>query len=262
MSSLVTNESSFKTVTDVKLTILPENKVIDIKELYQNLKKNQLLHCHLFLRGLCPLCRIGVVDTSIAIKEVNQKYNDIFKSVYICITDRGMDDFLKNNFITPNIVYIDHQNKMYKSLKFNRPSLFECFGFCDKRVRLNKEFYEKKYPNITGVFKLYKFNPRLGGSILVNNKGKIIFSYSMKFIGNHCNPEDLIMHGKTYLGIIDLYKTIEQIGNDQSNIKLNESKQKEIMEENDSKSTEIKSKPEDKEEENSKEKEYSEDRML
>jgi hypothetical protein len=46
------DESSLKQVPELSITKVPEYIKTDLKELYQSLNKNQLLHCHLMLRFL------------------------------------------------------------------------------------------------------------------------------------------------------------------------------------------------------------------
>ena len=48
----IKDDSTNKLVPDISINKISNNQNISIKEIYQSLKKNQLLHCHLMLKFL------------------------------------------------------------------------------------------------------------------------------------------------------------------------------------------------------------------
>ena len=133
-------------------------------------------------------------------KEFRLEYHDTLKTIYLCRNDVGLKDFLENNFVPPDDVYVDKEMKLYKALNSNSPSILECFGMCNKNLKKNKNDLMKRFSNVKGYVK-YDLNFQLGGSMLINNKGKIVFSYIMKYYGDHCKPEEIITYTKRYFGL-------------------------------------------------------------
>jgi hypothetical protein len=133
-------------------------------------------------------------------KEFKSENKDILKTIYICRDDKGLSDFLSSKFVSSDDLYIDKGMKLYKALNYYNPSILECYGFCNKQKKKNYKNLIKKFSNVKG-FITNDMNYQLGGSILINYKGKIIFSYAMKYVGDYCKPEDIIHNTKKYFGI-------------------------------------------------------------
>lgn len=188
----------------------PENKSIELKDIYSNITDYQLLHCHIFLRFYWTIWRIGIIESTNAINKSNKDYNNFIKSIYICRQKKGIDDFLKLKILDKEKIYVNKSLSIFKYLKFKNPGLFECFGFCHKNLfhkLLNKV---SLYPRLPSTKLILELNQQLGGTILMNNKGKVLYVYKMKYYGDYCPAEEIISFAKNYFGLT-LHINIDKI---------------------------------------------------
>lgn len=179
----------------------PEHKTISLSDIYSSISDYQLLHCHLFLRFYWSICKISVIETSTSIKKANLFYNNFIKSIYICRKSKGIDKFLPLKLIDESIIYVNSSLSLYKYLNFRNPGLFECFGLCHKNLRKRLLSKLNSYPNLKFEPIKYELNQQLGGTILLNNKGKVVFTYRMRYLGDYCPPENIISFAKNFFGL-------------------------------------------------------------
>lgn len=186
---------------NIKLEKLPEEKLESLSEIYSSLSEYQLLHCHIFLKFYWNIWRIGVIEASTSIKKSNLQYNNYIKSIYICRQRKGIDDFMKLNLIDTKMIYVNSSMSLFKILNFKNPGLFECFGFCHKNLQKRLVHKLTLYPSLPNVKWKYELNQQLGGSILINKQGKVVFIYKMKYLGDHCPSDLIISFAKSYFGL-------------------------------------------------------------
>lgn len=130
--------------------------------------------------------------------KLNKEHNNIIKQIYVCHhKDKYYDGFISKTQVIKEIFYSNKSFSLYKSLKFRKPGLFECFGFCQKSLYNNMKRHLKEKP-VLKIKKKFEFNQQLGGTILVNNQGKIVFFYRMKYQGDFCPPNEIISFLKSF----------------------------------------------------------------
>lgn len=98
-------------------------------------------------------------------------------------------------------MYLNFDRKLYNTLKFKKPGWLACYGMCYKSAMIKITKMHEKFPNIKqGKPEKSEMDSQLGGSLLINNKGKIVYMHIMNFIGDHAKPEDIISALKAYFG--------------------------------------------------------------
>ena len=152
---------------------------VNFQNLIQNLKSNELLHCHLFMKPYWQVCVIGVYETEQALQKFRKEHPGYLKSIYIAKLNTGFEKLLESNYVNPNDLYINSDQSMFKLLKMKNPGLLSCLGMCYKNFNTNLKNKLDKYSNKVKVdtqIKIKAFSildNLLGGSILINSKGKI-----------------------------------------------------------------------------------------
>lgn len=123
----------------------------------------------------------------------------------------GLEEFQETSYAPSNKIFVNEGMSLYKLLGFKNPGILQCLGMCNKKMKERKLKLESTYSSIKpGTFK-FDMNFQLGGSLLVSNKGKIIFKYSMNYVGDHCKPEEIIISALNFV-----YKS-ERMGIDMMN---------------------------------------------
>mmetsp|Transcript_20990 Transcript_20990/g.21779 ORF Transcript_20990/g.21779 Transcript_20990/m.21779 type:complete len:215 (-) Transcript_20990:100-744(-) len=116
-----------------------------------------------------------------------------------------MSDFVDHKFVDSNSVYLNLDRSLYQVLDFKSPGILACWGYCNKKFPGRIERLVEKFSFIKDVGnevakKDQETSTQLGGTILINSKGKIIFCHSMNFVGDHAKPEDIISAVRGYFG--------------------------------------------------------------
>lgn len=88
---------------------------------------------------------------------------------------------------------------LYKLLGFKSPGILQCLGMCNKKRKERVSKLESSFKAVKPGTGRFDLNGQLGGSLLISNKGKIVFKYSMSYIGDHCKPEEIIISASNYV---------------------------------------------------------------
>lgn len=176
-------------------------KKIQLSSIYASLNNSQLLHCHLIVKFSWLICRIGVIDTITELRKLKDEQPSLLSTIIIGKEMEGLKAFLDLKYVSSDKVYINEGMSIYKSLGFVNPGLLQCFGYCNKNMKEKKQTLISNFPFIKQGERSSPslIDRQLGGSILINNKGKVVFKYSMKYIGDHCRPEELMRSAINYL---------------------------------------------------------------
>lgn len=112
-----------------------------------------------------------------------------------------MEEFIKDQLCPKDLIYLNLDESLFKLVKFNKPGALACFGMCYKNYAENAKKLREKFNNIKpGIPKVDDMNSQLGGSLLINMNGKIIFKHVMRYVGDHAKPEEVITAIKAYFG--------------------------------------------------------------
>ena len=132
------------------------------------------------------------MDLNKTYDNINLEFPGKFKVVGIGIEQRGYDEFKKGGYFK-HTVYIDKLKQIYKKLKYKKPGILSCFGFCVKN-------FVNEYKNVTAKYKdknlafdsdLKKDVLQMGGSFLINRQGKVLFEHIDTFYGDHAKEEQI-----------------------------------------------------------------------
>lgn len=184
---------------------------------------------------------MGVKETYEFFKEFNLLHPDIMTSLFVCRSEIGAEDFLQKSYIEYKKVYINKNKELYKLINPSSTRLLNCFGLCYKNASKRVEYLAGKFLSKLErpkevTFREYDRSFDLGGSLVINNLGKIMFKHQMKFISDHANPEKIIKIIKETYGDSLREKMIsefiENIKNYDSKPQRNNSKTIELKDEN------------------------------
>jgi prostamide/prostaglandin F2alpha synthase len=97
------------------------------------------------------------------------------------------DDFVKANYLDGKI-YIDEKKETYKALDYGSKTIFSLYGLLDMDLyRKNSEASKK---GITGNLKGDGF--QLGGTIIVDREGNVVYSFKQSKYTDEPSEEDII----------------------------------------------------------------------
>jgi len=199
-------DANFKKFKNIKVSpSFDLEKDLGFHELILNLKETEILHVHLLMRFYWGICRIGAFETEQELHRFRTDYPGYVKSVYIGKQIEKMSDFVDHKFVDSNSVYLNLDRSLYQVLDFKSPGILACWGYCNKKFPGRIERLVEKFSFIKDVGnevakKDQETSTQLGGTILINSKGKIIFCHSMNFVGDHAKPEDIISAVRGYFG--------------------------------------------------------------
>ncbi len=108
------------------------------------------------------------------------------------------EDFIKGDYFHGGKVYIDDGKETYKALNFANKGIFSLFGMANPNVYIKS--YQAKKRGITG--NMQGDGLQLGGTIIVDSLGEIIFTHSQKDYTDYPKIEDIVNAIKNYQGKI------------------------------------------------------------
>lgn len=126
------------------------------------------------------MCRLGALELSNLCCELEKNYGDLIKVYGITSSDNSLNDFKKLGIFRYPLFIAKKPQWLKSVFKFDSPGLLKCYGFCNKSII--KRFRKARNLNLGYDFK-GNFSD-LGGIVLLNNKGKIFYSYNDKYLGD------------------------------------------------------------------------------
>lgn len=123
--------------------------------------------------------------------------------MYVGKSTDNLDTFVEAKYVNPDMIYLNCDMSLYKTLKLNKPGMLACYGMCSKAYYKKKKELIAKHPVVKGgVPQTNEKNFQLGGSLLINNKGRKVYVHRMNYVGDHANPETIINSVKNYFGFM------------------------------------------------------------
>ncbi len=132
---------------------------------------------------------------------MNLEYPGKFKVYGIGIDEIGYQQFAAEKYFNHE-VFINRNKTIYEALKFKKPGILSCFGFCVKNVFKKQEEYTKRHRNKNMKPEFYSKQDftQMGGSFLINSKGEVLLEHVDSFYGDHAKEEDIVQAIRNYLG--------------------------------------------------------------
>lgn len=123
---------------------------------------------------------MGALELSNAYQELEKRFGDQIKIYGISPNENSLDEFRKLNIFKYPILIPKRPQLLRSVFKFESPGLLKCFGFCNKSVFSRFQ----KARNLKLGFDFKGKYSALGGIVILNNKGKIFYSYKDKYLGD------------------------------------------------------------------------------
>ncbi len=104
------------------------------------------------------------------------------------------EDFRDGKYFPDGKIYIDEDKSTYKIMEYGSKGIFSLFGMANPMVYVQARKASNK--GITGNMKGDGF--QLGGTIIVNQQGNIIFSHNQTSYTDHPDPAHIIEAIRNY----------------------------------------------------------------
>lgn len=124
---------------------------------------------------------MGAVELSRLYKTLQKRYGDYIKLFGISPSFDSLKEFKSLKFFQYPIFIPKRQKDFYEVFKFESPGILKCYGLCNKNII-------KRYKKASKSKLGYDFKGKLsslGGTFIVNNKGKVLYYHYEKFLGDN-----------------------------------------------------------------------------
>ena len=166
------------------------------KTLWENNKKPLLL-VHWLRRFGCPICRLsslelctGLINTS---EENIKKFNHI--SIGLSLVD--FESFEQGNYFKNGSIYVDEERATFKALKFQRLGISTGYGMLNPNMYFKG--YEAKKNGIEGTSSNTGDGFQLGGTLVIERNGNVIFYHIQENYTDVPNIEGIIQSVEEYI---------------------------------------------------------------
>jgi hypothetical protein len=136
-------------------------------------------------------CKAGAQKLTKIMQAIEEVYPNKVKTYGIGIDEFKYDEFIKEHFPKHDVL-INKKATIYKALGYKSPGLLSCFGFCVKTTfKSLKRINSSSKPPKTEFTSKVDFL-QMGGSVIINAKGKVLLFYKDSFYGDHV-PEEVLL---------------------------------------------------------------------
>jgi len=136
---------------------------------------------------------MGASDLNASIQKINQKNNNIIDYNLIGLAHLDYDLF-EENLVFNGKIYIDEKKQTYKLMCFSRMGVLSGFGMMNPNIYLQSYYASKKgfKGNLKGD------GLQLGGTVIVDKNGNIVYSHDQKNYTDYPKEEEIIKFIKEY----------------------------------------------------------------
>lgn len=171
-----------------------ENKMILLRTLWENNEKPLILIYWLRRFG-CSICRISSSELTEGLIKSKEIIKDSLAHIAIGLDELDYEDFVAGNYFKEGKIFIDDSKSTYKALNFIKKGLFSLYGMLNPNIYIKA--YEANKKGISGTMK--GDGTQLGGTILIDKQGKIIFRHIQKSYTDQPNIDDIVMNVMKYI---------------------------------------------------------------
>lgn len=184
-------QSNISNLQFIHLLDTENSNTILFDSLWTDLNENELIYIVLFRRFGCVCAKTTGLNLTATITNIKKDFADKeMKVVGIGLDDADLEVFKAQNFF-PFPIFLDSKKQIYKQLNFKKNTLFNCFGLCNDKAITKYKAMQKKY-NDKSLENTFKSDwGQMGGSLIVNKNGGVVFEYSDKYLGDHPTEEDI-----------------------------------------------------------------------
>lgn len=172
-------------------SVLIENANTKTKILFKDLwekSEKKLIMIHWLRRFGWSLCMMGASDLNESVAKLNNEYNNSLDFATIGLSYLDYDIFEKNNYISNGKVYIDEGKESYKLMDYKSKGILSGYGMLNPKVYINA--YKAKNKGFKG--NLEGDGYQLGGTVIIDTKGGIVFSHRQTGYSDYPKEEDII----------------------------------------------------------------------
>lgn len=174
---------------DQKLIYNTETKIEkNFQDIWKELKTDQLVYVNFFRRWGCLFCKAGALELNKIFEKIDLVFPGKIKIIGIGIEEIGYEEFKKNGYFKHDL-YINRNKTIYRALDFQKIGC--CFGICKSDYWKRKKDVTSKY-NVQNDFSLRQDNFQMGGALIINANGEIIWQYMDRFLGDYAKESDII----------------------------------------------------------------------
>lgn len=178
-----------------------ENKMIHMKSLWED-NERPLILIYWLRRFGCAICRISSSELTEALINSKENMQDSLTFVAIGLDDLDYEDFQAGSYFVQGKIYIDDNKCTYKALNFIKKGIFSLYGMLSPGIYIKA--YEASKKGISGTF--HGDGTQLGGTIIVDKQGNIIYRHIQKSYTDQPKIEDIVNNVRGYLSEHKLLK--------------------------------------------------------
>jgi len=171
-----------------------ENKMILMRSLWEE-NERPLILIYWLRRFGCAICRISSSELTEALIKSNENMKDCLAHVAIGLDELDYDDFKLGNYFKEGKIFIDDNRCTYKALNFIKKGIFSLYGMLNPNIYIKAIQASKKGISST----LHGDGTQLGGTIIVDRKGNIIYRHIQKSYTDQPSIDDVVCNVRGYL---------------------------------------------------------------
>lgn len=157
-----------------------------LKSLWENNNRPYLL-IHWLRRFGWVLCKMGAQELSSILLEISNEFPESFNFIGIGLSELNFKQFDEENNFKDAKIYLDLKKETYKALGYEVKGASSIKDFFDfKILHMITEIYKKKLSgNLKGD------GLQLGGTLIINRKGDVVFSHIQKTFHDYPERKEL-----------------------------------------------------------------------
>lgn len=136
-------------------------------------------------------CKAGALKLTKIMQNIEELYPNKIKTYGIGVDEFKYEEFIKDYFQKREVL-INKKGTIYKALGYKSPGMLSCWGFCVKKTFRTFKRIQSNNKTIKTEFSSKVDFLQMGGSVMINQKGKVILFYKDSFYGDHV-PEELLL---------------------------------------------------------------------
>ena len=171
--------------------IQEKKRELNFQEVWEELRPDQLIYVNFFRRWGCIFCKAGAMELNKTFDKVNEEFPGKLKFIGIGIEEEGYEEFKQQGYFKHDL-YVNRNKTIYKALEYKSIGFLNCFGRCTRNYWTRIKAVETKFDKITNDLTLKQDNFQMGGCLIINPAGNIIWQYMDSFFGDFAKDADIL----------------------------------------------------------------------